>query len=139
MFGKRWVKRHWPADAEADPRFAGLNGAVAELTCNGEAAGFAMMIVQQWATATGPLWRRRLVNARDLPELQLVLLDGAGRLDSTPVWFTHDTEEATRMYEECVLAGRLEWDDGVVYHVRWLDAEESAQVRSEQFWEPDEG
>jgi hypothetical protein len=135
---KRWVKRHWPTDAEPDPRFVGLNGAVAELTLNGDVAGFAMMLLQQWATQEGVLWRKRLVDARDLLQLQLVLMDGSGRVVGTPEWFTHDRDEAARMYEECVLSGRLEWDDGVTYGVRWLDAQASASVRAEHFWEPDE-
>ena len=56
--------------------------------------------------------------------------------DELQEWFAHDPVEATRMYQECVLAGRLEWDDGETYKLRWLDEHTSAEVRAERLWEP---
>lgn len=130
----QWIQEHWPADARRDPRFEGLHGAVAELRQEGDLMGFAMMSVNQWATQKWRLWRRRLVSAEDRPDLDLSLFDEKEGFPTS--WWTMSPEEATRMYEECVVRGRLEWE-GSVYDLRWLPADEAATVRAERFWEPD--
>lgn len=115
-----------------------MNGAVAEMRLADVSAGYVMMTVQQWATSEGPFWRRRLVDARDLPEMHLAIRDpgtGVQREHEFTPWYAHDVAEAFALHEECVIDQRLE-REGRTSGLRWLDADASAQLRSDLFWDP---
>jgi hypothetical protein len=110
---------------------------VAELIRGGDVVGYMMMSVPQWSTEKGWLWRKRLVDARDLPELELSFLEDQ-RSGVPTTWWTSDERDVARVYDECLVRGRMEWE-GVTYDLRWLDSDRAAAVRAERFWEPDEG
>lgn len=135
---RRWSKAPWPADARADERFSGMNGAVAEMRLADAPAGYVMMTVQQWATPEGHFWRRRFTDARDLPDMHFAFRDpetDVQRAYEFTTWYAHDVAEASALYEECVIDQRLEWESQT-YDLRWLDAATSARLRSDLFWEP---
>lgn len=132
------MKLPWPEDAKRDERFLGMDGAVAELRLNGQAAGYALMTVQQWATLAGPFWRRRLVHPRDLPELHFAFRDKETRVQQGhdfDSWYADDPTEVGVLFDQCILGKRVDWD-GRTYELCWLDAETSAQLRADLFWEP---
>ena len=139
VVSRRWIREHWPSEADPDERFEGYNGAVAEMRSAGERAGYAMMEVQEWATIEGHLWWKRLTGVQTLPALHLAYWDqetAEQRDYAWPVWFTHDAAGADAMYEECIASCSLTWDD-VIYDLTWLDEPEAARVRAELFWEPE--
>jgi hypothetical protein len=136
----RWYRRHWPRDAEPDPRFDGYDHRIAELWDDAQVAGYMYMLVLQTVQLAGPLWRRTLRHAGWYPEIHFAFRPSPDEpiagwdFDSMHSW---DEETATGIYEQILIPHTVTWD-GKKYDLLWVeDPEETQRIIDQHFWEYD--
>ena len=126
-------RRRYP-EVAPDPKLDPYRRGIARLYDGEELTGHLATKVLTWATATGPWWRRRLVDAREVPEWLLTFDPGWGSRH----WPGTDFQDGSA---EDLPGSVAEWDAGRWSYNRWelrvvwLSGDEAATAWHRYGWD----